>query len=81
MSIEELRKEIDLLDDEIIKSLDERFKKTDQIGVLKQSTNKTILDNKREEEIIKKIKEKTKNKEVISLIYKYIMDQSKKRQK
>ncbi len=81
MSIEELRKEIDLLDDEIIKILDERFKKTDQIGVLKKSSNKTILDNKREEEIINKIKEKTKNKEVISLIYKYIMDQSKKRQK
>ncbi len=81
MDIEYLRKEIDLIDDELINLLDKRFEKTDQIGVLKQKTNKTILDNKRELEIIKKIKDSSKNEEVITLIYNFIMDESKKRQK
>ncbi len=81
MSIDDLREEIDLIDEKLIKLLDERFEKTDQIGVLKRKNKKTILDNKREQDIIKKIQDNSKNEKEVTLIYNFIMGESKKRQK
>ncbi len=80
MDIEDLRTKIDLIDDEIINLLDERFKVTDEIGKIKKNKNILIQDNKREEEILKKIQKKSKIEE-LSTIYKTIISCSKKRQK
>ncbi len=81
MNIEKLREEIDLIDDKIISLLDKRFEKTDAIGKIKASLDMDVLDNKREEEIVKKIKEISSNNNDILEIYKEIINCSKKRQK
>ncbi len=81
MNIEKLREDIDLIDDKIIDLLDERFEKTDKIGEIKASLDINVLDSKREEEIIKKIKKNSSNDKDILNIYKEIINCSKKRQK
>ncbi|NHV07040.1 MAG: chorismate mutase [Thaumarchaeota archaeon] len=49
--LKELRKEIDVVDEEIIKLVSRRLKASREIGKLKRKRNKSIKDNKREEEV------------------------------
>lgn len=49
--IENLRVEIDKLDQKILKLLKQRFHATQKIGMVKKSTRSNILDEKRESEI------------------------------
>ncbi len=82
MQIDKLREEIDKLDEYIIKILDKRFELTDQIGKVKKDEDVEVEDNKREEEIIKKISQLTsqdKTNSVVS-IYGTILSESKLRQ-
>ncbi|MDL2292482.1 chorismate mutase [Acholeplasma sp. OttesenSCG-928-E16] len=79
--LSELRKKIDDIDDIIIKSLEERYKIIESIKLVKKENNLSILDNKREEEIFKKIIDKKLDhqKDIIN-IYQLILKLSKDNQ-
>lgn len=81
--IDELRKEIDKLDNEIIALLDKRFDCSKAIGEEKKKIQKQVLDSNREQIILDKV-EAQSNKEhapYIQEIYKKIMEQSREYQK
>lgn len=79
-TINELRKEIDYLDDEIMSLLDKRFSLTKQIGIEKSKTKMNILDTNREQNIIDKIS-KYSHSPQIEAIYVTMMNESKKSQR
>ncbi len=83
MNLENLRNEVDEIDNELIFLLNKRFELTDKIGDLKKTTNQNILDKTREEQILTKINKLSneKNIENIKEIYINIMNISKQRQK
>jgi len=77
--LKKLRFKIDILDEEIIKLLEERMEICKEIGKLKDK----IEDNNREKEIIKNLNKKFPNldKELIDELYGVIFKYSKKIQK
>lgn len=92
-SLQQLRQQLDTIDQEIIELLIRRFKITDEVGVLKSINKKTVVDMVRENEVLENIKlkiwtenqrESNENTEClatcISEIYKVIMAQSKLKQ-
>ena len=84
MNLEETRKEIDNIDDEIISLLSKRQYLIKKIAEIKKELNKSVLDEKREEEIIEKLKIKAKEKGldanfVVSL-YNIILENSRNQQ-
>lgn len=56
--IQELRKKLDTIDDEIVGLLIKRFSITSQVGKLKTAHNMEIEDHLREAVILNKIKKK-----------------------
>lgn len=79
--INDLRNEINQIDDQIITLLEERFIITNEIGKVKKKEKLNVVDQTRETIIIKKIDIMTKNNtEVIQEIYQYIMKKSKEQQ-
>lgn len=76
----ELRNNIDILDDQILVSLEQRMKIAEKIGNYKKKNKITILQNKRWEEIINNIIQKGKSKglskESINTIFKAIHQES-----
>ena len=78
--IRELRDEIDSLDDKIVELLEKRSLISKNIGEIKQSTGKEVLDSQREKEIIDRLSLKTKilNKVSLHLIFKNIFKISRK---
>ena len=78
--IRELRDEIDSLDDKIVELLEKRSLISKNIGEIKQSTGKEVLDSQREKEIIDRLALKTKilNKVSLNLIFKNIFKISRK---
>jgi len=78
--IRELRNEIDSLDDKIVELLEKRSLISKNIGEIKQSTGKEVLDSQREKEIIDRLSLKTKilNKVSLHLIFKNIFKISRK---
>lgn len=82
--MQELRKEIDSIDKEIVHLIDERMKISLKVGETKKKYNAPIFDPKREKEVIAKKIELLENKELSSLIttiYNDIMYTSKQLQK
>ena len=84
MNLEETRKEIDNIDDEIISLLSKRQDLIKKIAEIKKELNKSVLDEKREGEIIEKLKIKAKEKGldanfVVSL-YNIILENSRNQQ-
>lgn len=61
-SLEELRKQIDKYDDDVMNVLENRMKVVDQIGQYKKENNITILQRDRWDEILTKHSEKGKKK-------------------
>jgi chorismate mutase len=59
-TLEDLRKEIDTVDEEVIKILSKRFAIVRKIGKLKQEQKKQPLDEKRWKDVIQKIAKKAK---------------------
>ena len=55
MSLDELRKRIDKLDDQLVKLLNERARVVEEIGKLKNRTDKPIYAPDREKKILEKI--------------------------
>jgi monofunctional chorismate mutase len=80
-TIEELRKEIDETDDEIIRLLDSRYDISVKIGALKKNRALTVYDKSREDEIYAKIARVAVHKEQIAAVYSEIMKQSREMQK
>jgi chorismate mutase len=82
MKLEDLRKEIDKIDEKIFLLLKERFKLVRKIGKIKKSKSMKIYQPKREREILMKIARKARKyridpKEIIK-IYKAILKASRK---
>lgn len=78
MNIEDLRKNIDEIDEEIISLLEKRYKIVKSIGNYKKIHNIDIYDHKREKEIYLKIENKNiENKKEILKIFEEIIKISK----
>ena len=58
--LEELRKKIDSIDDEILKLLNERMKVVKEVGELKNKTKAPIYRPEREQEILNRLKKKNR---------------------
>ena len=56
--IPDLRNDIDKIDDKIIESIFERFKKTEQIGIFKKRNNMESVDMMREAEQFERFRKK-----------------------
>ncbi len=70
-----------MLDNQIIKLLDERFKVTKKVGDYKRKKQINVLNKGREEAIVNRIKEMNlTNEEQILELYSYMMDVSKRQQ-
>jgi len=84
MNIEEARKEIDKIDDNIIELLAKRKNLIKEIASIKKELNKPIIDKEREQEIMERLKKISKEKELdenfISSIYEIIVKNSRNEQ-
>ena len=82
--LQELRKEIDTIDKQIVNLIDERMKISVKVGETKKKYNAPIFDPKREKEVIASKINLLENKELsnlITTIYNDIMYTSKQIQK
>ena len=62
MNLDIIRQEIDQLDDQIVKLLEERMHLVEGVVAYKKSSGKPILDTKREEVIFEKVKNRVEDK-------------------
>ncbi|MEY8442954.1 chorismate mutase [Lactococcus ileimucosae] len=80
MTLENIRKEIDALDEQILALLDQRMFLVEKVIAAKAQENLQVLDAAREKFILEKIEKKIKNPQYaasIQSIYKEIMKQSR----
>ncbi|MDP3970387.1 MAG: chorismate mutase [bacterium] len=80
-SLEELREQIDNIDEKIIKSIGERFLVVEKIGKLKQATGIPVQDPHREAKLLLKLNTLAQKYnvsiEVVTHIYDYLMHHSR----
>ena len=84
MDLQDIRKELDQVDNQIIDLYFKRMELCTKIAEYKKTHDTGIFDPKREEEKIASVTSKANNeldKESLSLLFKLLMDQSKKLQK
>ena len=62
MDLDSIRQEIDQIDDQIIKLLEERMHLVEDVVAYKKASGKAILDTKREEAIFEKVRNRVSNK-------------------
>lgn len=62
MNLDIIRQEIDQIDDQIVKLLEERMHLVEGVGAYKKASGKPILDTKREEIIFEKVKNRVEDK-------------------
>ena len=62
MDLDNIRQEIDKIDDQIVQLLEERMHLVEGVVAYKKASGKTILDTKREEVIFEKVKNRVGNK-------------------
>ena len=62
MDLDNIRKEIDKIDDQIVQLLEERMHLVEGVVAYKKVSGKPILDTKREEVIFEKVKSRVGNK-------------------
>ena len=74
--INDLRQQIDILDDELMELLNRRYDVSEKIGEIKSNSKKAVLDSKREIYVLDKAK-KYNHREQLELVYKTIMHESK----
>ncbi len=82
--LNDLRKQIDEIDESILKLLEKRMKITDSVGEYKRAHNVAILQKGREDEIIRRLSELAVHpvlSQTIASIYKPIMDAAKRSMK
>ena len=63
MTLEEIRQEIDQVDDAIVTLLEQRMNLVDQVVALKKLTGTPVLDSKREDVILARVADKVENKD------------------
>lgn len=62
MDLDIIRQEIDQIDDQIVKLLEERMHLVEGVVAYKKASGKAILDTKREETIFEKVRNRVSNK-------------------
>ena len=62
MDLDIIRQEIDQIDDQIVKLLEERMHLVEGVVAYKKASSKPVLDSKREEVIFEKIKNRVEDK-------------------
>ncbi|CAK1608520.1 chorismate mutase [Streptococcus oralis] len=62
MNLDIIRQEIDQIDDQIVKLLEERMLLVEGVVAYKKASGKPILDSKREEVIFEKVKNRVEDK-------------------
>ena len=62
MNLDIIRQEIDQIDDQIVKLLEERMHLVEGVITYKKASGKPILDSKREEVIFEKVKNRVEDK-------------------
>lgn len=62
MNLDVIRQEIDQIDDQIVKLLEERMHLVEGVVAYKKASGKPILDSKREEVIFEKVRSRVTNK-------------------
>ena len=80
MKLEELRQEINQIDDELVVLLEKRMKLVNQVATYKQETGKAVLDTKREEVILGRVVDHVENpayKDTILATFKDILKNSR----
>lgn len=63
MDLDNIRQEIDKIDDQIVQLLEERMHLVEGVVAYKKASGKPILDSKREEVIFDKVRNRVENKE------------------
>lgn len=80
MKISDLREKINVIDEDIINLLTKRNELSHEIGKFKKINNLPIRDEKREEELLRWVKEITKtnglNTEFVEKLYELIIEES-----
>lgn len=78
-----LRKEIDLVDEELISCLNKRFQLSKAVGELKLATGQAVLAGEREAEIRERLREKSLPEFEASIrkLYEVILEESRNIQK
>jgi len=74
--LDDIRKQIDLLDDQLIEVLIKRYDLVQQVKTYKQTHNLPVLDSSREQHILKKLSNKPYH-EQLEQIYHLILSLSK----
>jgi len=80
MNLEELRQEINQIDDELVVLLEKRMNLVNQVAAYKQETGKAVLDTKREEVILGRTADHVENpayKDTILATFKDILKDSR----
>ena len=80
MDLDSIRQEIDQIDDQIVKLLEERMHLVEGVVAYKKESGKPILDSKREEVIFEKVKsrvEDTRYQETIVATFSDILKRSR----
>ena len=80
MDLDIIRQEIDQIDDQIVKLLEERMHLVEGVVAYKKVSGKPILDTKREEAIFEKVRSRVSNKkyeESIVAIFSDILKRSR----
>ncbi len=84
MGLEEIRNQIDKIDDEILSLLAKRESLSKEVGRIKKAKNKQILDKERETQLIESIKKKSEelglNEDFVIALYKIVLENSRKEQ-
>ena len=62
MNLDIIRQEIDQIDDQIVKLLEERMHLVEGVVAYKKASGKPVLDSKREEVIFEKVKNRVEDK-------------------
>lgn len=82
--LKQLRDKIDEIDEQIVRLFEERMETVLKVAAYKKENNLPILNQGREEEVIKKNKERLNNKtfeDSLGKFFVYMMDLSKEEQK
>lgn len=80
MNLEELRQEINQIDDDLVVLLEKRMNLVSQVAAYKQKTGKAVLDTKREEVILGRVSDHVENpvyKDTILATFKDILKNSR----
>ena len=74
MDLDTIRQEIDQIDDQIVKLLEERMHLVEGVVAYKKASGKAILDTKREEAIFEKVRSHVSNKKYEETIVETFLD-------